>query len=150
MTAVSDGTLIAPDGTDRSRILTAGLVAVGGSIAANLVLRLILGPLLNLDPAFMPFGLGPILFFTALSTTIGSLLFWALARLTARPARLFTIVAAVVFVLMLIPNLVFASNPAAAPFPTANPGNFLTLIVFHIAPALISVWALTRLTRARA
>ena len=55
MSAVSTTGATAPDGTDRSRILTAGLVAVGGSLAANLILRLILGPLLNLDPAFLPF-----------------------------------------------------------------------------------------------
>lgn len=149
MSAATTAKTIAPDGTDRSRILTAGLVAVGGSVAANVILRLILGPLLGLDPAFMPFGLGPIVFFTALSTTVGALLFWALARLTSQPARIFTIIAAVVFVLMLLPNLSFTANPAAAPFPTDNPSNFLTLIIFHIPPALIAVWALTRLTRAR-
>ncbi len=149
MSAVTTGKTTAPDGTDRSRILTAGLVAVGGSVAANLILRLILGPLLSLDPAFMPFGLGPIIFFTALSTSVGALLFWALARFTPRPARIFTRIAAAVFVLMLIPNLTFAANPAAAPFPTANPGNFLTLIIFHLPPALVAVWALTQLTRAR-
>lgn len=150
MTAISNAKSTAADGTDRSRILMAGLVAVGGSLAANLILRLILGPVLALDPAFPPFSLGAILFFTAVSTAIGSIVFWALARFTAQPARVFTIVAAVVFVLMLIPNLIFASNPAAAPFPTGNPGNFLTLLIFHVAPALITVWALTQLTRARA
>lgn len=149
MSAASTTQVSTAPGVDRSRILTAGLVAVGGSLAANLALRLILGPLLSLDPGFVPFGLGPVLFFTALSTLVGTLLFWALARFTRRPARIFTIIAALVFVLMLIPNLMAASNPAAAPFPTSNPGNYLTLISFHIAPALIAVWALTRLTRAR-
>lgn len=148
MTAVSKGATRAPDGTDRSRILRAGLVAVGGSLAANLVLRLLLGPVLGLDPAFMPFGLIPILFFSGMSALVGSIIFWLLARFSAQPARTFTIIAVVVFILMLIPNLLSTFNPAAAPFPTSNPNNYLTLILFHFAPALITVWALTRLTRA--
>lgn len=147
MSAATTATTLAPDGTDRSRILTAGLVAVGGSVAANIVLRLLLGLVLPLDPAFVPFGLGPIAFFTAFYTVGAVILFWLLARFTRRPARLFTIVAVVAFIVTLGPNLGGAANPAAMPFPgTAT--DFLTLILFHIPPFLVTVWALTRMTRA--
>lgn len=146
MNTASKKTSIAADGTDRSRVLTAGLVAIGGSVVANLALRLLLGPLLGLDPTFQPFGLGPIAFFTTFYTIAAVILFWLLARFTEQPARIFLIIAAVAFVVTLLPNLGLAANPASAPFP-GSATDFLILILFHIPPALVTVWALTRLTR---
>lgn len=146
MTSVTNSTTLAPDGTDRSRILTAGLVAVGGSLVANLVLRLLLGLVVPLSPTFMPFSFGAISFFSTFYTVGAVVLFWLLARFTKQPARVFTIAAVVAFVVTLFPNLAAAANPASAPFP-GTPGDYLTLILFHIAPFIITVWALTRMTR---
>lgn len=147
MAAVTHRQTIAPDGTDRARILRAGAIAVGASVVANVILRFVLGLVITLDPAFLPFGYLPIIFFTALSTAVASALFWLLARFTKQPARIFTIIAAVVFVVTLFPNISSAGNPSSAPFPVTNPGDFLTLIWFHLPPAAISVWSLTQQTR---
>ncbi|MFV9505503.1 MAG: DUF6069 family protein [Oscillochloridaceae bacterium umkhey_bin13] len=147
MTNTAQPSTITADGTDRSRILKAGLIAVGGSVAANLILRALLGLFFDLSADFPPYNFGSIAFFSVLPTTIAVGLFWLLARFTARPVRLFTIIAAVVFVVTLGPNLALAANPAAAPFP-GQASDFLTLILFHLPPAVITVWALLTQTRA--
>jgi hypothetical protein len=139
-------TPVAP-AVDRSKILKAGAIAVLGSVAANVVLLLILTPLLGLSPAFMPFGIGPIAFFTAFYTLLATVLFWLLARFTRQPVRIFLILAAIGFVVTAVPNVALAANPVGAPFPGTS-ADFLTLLIFHLAPFAITVWALTTLTRA--
>lgn len=135
-------------GVDRSQILKAGAVAVAGSVIANVTLLLILTPLLSLSSTFLPFGVGPIAFFTAFYIILAVVLFWLLARFTKQPVRLFTILAVAGFVLTAIPNLTLAANPAGAPFPGAA-SDFLTLLIFHVPPFAITLWALTSLTHAR-
>lgn len=135
-------------GVDRSRVLRAGAIAVAGSVAANVALLLILRPLLGLSSSFQPYSIGPIALFTALYTALAAVLFWLLARFTRQPARIFTILAVVGFVVTAIPNFALAANPASAPFP-GTASDFLTLLLFHIPPFAITLWALLSQTRAR-
>lgn len=137
-----------PATVDRSKILRAGAVAIGGSVVANVVLLLILTPLLGLSSAFPPFNIGPVAFFTAFYTLLATVLFWLLARFTRQPVRLFVILAVVGLVVTAIPNFALAANPAGAPFPGAA-SDFLILLLFHLPPFAITVWALTNLTRAQ-
>lgn len=138
----------AAEAVDRSQILRAGAVTVVGSVIANLALLLILRPLLGLSPSFPPFTFGPVAFFTAFYTAAAVLLFWLLVRFTRRPIRSFTILAVIAFVVTAIPNVALAANPAGAPFPGSS-ADFLTLLLFHVPPFAITLWALTSLTRAR-
>lgn len=133
---------------DRSKILRAGAVAVGGSVAANVLLLLVLTPLLDLSRTFPPFGVGAVAFFTAFYTLLATILYWLLARFTRQPVRLFAILAVAGFVLTAIPNLALAANPAGAPFPGAA-SDFLTLLLFHLPPFAITLWALPGLSRVR-
>jgi hypothetical protein len=135
-------------GVDRSRILRAGAIAVLGSVVANVVLLFILRSLLNLSASFMPFSIGAIAGFTALYSVLAVVLFWLLARFTKQPVRNFVILAVVGFVLTALPNFSLAANPAGAPFPGSS-ADYLTLLLFHLPPFAIILWALVTQTRAR-
>jgi hypothetical protein len=133
---------------DRSRILSAGLITVLGSVVVNLLLFLLLRPLLGLSSDFQPFNFAPIVGFTALYTVAAVILFWLLVRFTRQPVRIFVILAGIGFVLTAIPNFALAANPASAPFPGSS-ADFLTLLLFHLPPFVITLWALVTQTRAR-
>lgn len=141
-------------GADRSngiapqRVWLMGLAAIGGAVAVNLLLLFTLVPRLNLPADFPPLQAVPITLFTALGAGAGVVIFALLARFAARPIRLFQIIAAIAFIVTLIPNIGLALNPAAAPFPGGTATAFLTLILFHIPPAVFCVWLLTAFTRA--
>lgn len=140
---------VGANSVDGSRIWLAGLVAVVGSVIANLVLRFLLNLTVGLDSNFLPFQLPPIVTFTVIPTVLAVALFALLVRFTRQPARIFTLVALVAAVVSLLPNLLLAINPAAAPAPGGQSSYFLILMLFHLPPALICIWALTSLTRAR-
>jgi hypothetical protein len=66
------------------------------------------------------------------------------ARLSSRPIHTYRLVAAVVFVLMLIPDLMLLVN---SPFPETTPAGVWGLIALHVAPYLASVILLPSLVR---
>jgi hypothetical protein len=127
-------------------ILRKGAIALVASVVANVVVALVLVPLLGISPEFPPFQPGAVAFITALGAIGATQVYWLISRVSSRPDRTFRIVAGVVFVLSIIPNILAALDPAAAPFPF--PGvtavAMLALIVLHVVAAVIIVWALTR------
>jgi hypothetical protein len=127
-------------------IVRRGAIALAASVVANVVVALVLVPLLGISPEFPPFQPGAVAFITALGATGATLAYWLISRFSSRPDRTFRIVAGVVFVVSIIPNILAALDPAAAPFPF--PGvtavAMLALIVLHVVAAGIIVWALTR------
>lgn len=131
-----------------NKIVTAGLVAIVGSVVANLLtipLLWLLAP--DVPPDFPPFQMGSIAFFTTLQVGAGVIVFALITRFLQRPTRTFTIVALIALVLSCIPNVALAANPTAAPFPGGNTAAFLALIIPHIVAAAITITALVRLGR---
>jgi hypothetical protein len=136
------------DGVVMGRIWIAGLVAVVGSVVANLLTIPLMWALAPGVPAdFPPFQIGAIAIFTALQVSLGVGVFALIARFTQRPIRTFTLVALVALALSLIPNLSLAANPAAAPFPGGTAAAFLALIIPHFVAAAVTIAALVRLSR---
>ncbi len=135
---------------DRSKILTAGLISVAVAVVANLLTRAVLLAVLTIDPGFLPFSVGAVAGFTAVGVALGAVVFFILTRVSRRPFRVYTIVAVVVGVLSIIPNIISALDPAAVPFPFpgATSTAFLALIVFHIVAGAASIGVMTTLPRA--
>ncbi len=137
---------------DKSKIWQTGFIAVAASVVANLVAYFLLNTILDLPspsdfPPLSPVAIG---FITALFTFFGVAVFALLTRNTANPVRVFWIVATVAFIISIIPNIISALNPAAAPFPfpVSSALGFWVLIVFHVIAYLITTFVMTTRTLA--
>lgn len=126
------------------RLLGVGLLTVGVAVVANLLVRALLFATVDLPADFPSLQAGPVGVFTVVGVSLAVVAFAIVARVAARPGRTYTIVAAIAFILSILPNLALAANPAAAPFPGGTATAFLTLITFHVVAALVSVLLLTR------
>jgi hypothetical protein len=127
-----------------NRIVRAGVNSVLAALVANLIVRFILGALLDLPAEFAPLQYGAIAFLTILGTSAGAVVFALLASRVRNPIRTYWIVAMVVLVLSIMPNFVMMANPGMMPFPGGSALTFGVLIVFHVVAGLVSVWVLTR------
>ena len=134
----------------KERIWRSGLVAVALSVVVNGVAYFILNAILGLpSPAdFPPLSVGAIGVLTAVFTLLGVAAFALVTRLSRRPIRTYRIVATVAFVLSIVPNILSALNPEAAPFPfpISSSLGFWVLIIFHVIAYLMTVWVMTTRT----
>lgn len=132
---------------DRSKLLTAGLASVAAAVVANIAAFFIARAVVDLPAGFPPLSVGAIAFFTIIGTGLGALVFAWLSRRSANPVRTYVIVAVIALVVSVIPNFLAAGNPAMFPFPGGNATAFLTLVVFHVVAAVVSVGVLIRMAR---
>lgn len=131
---------------NRGRIWWVGLLAIGASVIANLLLQTMLYALFDLPADFPPMQTGAIVFFTVLYTFLGVVVFAIVARFARQPVITYRLVAAVALILSLIPNLFLARNPDAGPFPGGDEQAFMALLVFHLVSFIIVVGMLTTMT----
>lgn len=125
------------------QIAVNGLLAIGVAVGANVVARFLLGALATIPADFPPMQLPAIAFFTALYGAGAAVVYWLINRLARNPSRVWLIVVIIGFVLTALPNLAFAANPAAAPFPgTAQ--LFSLLLVYHVVAGLVYYFLLPR------
>lgn len=132
---------------DRNKIPRAAALAVGYSVAANLIARQLLSLVIEFPPGFLPLTPGAIAVFTFIGTALGGLVFWLMARALPNPLRPFQVIAWVALVLSILPNLALMGNPQMAPMPGGTPQAFGVLIVFHIIAGVITIFVLSRMTR---
>ena len=122
-------------------IWRAALIALVASLVANHIIRLLALALLSPDQGFMALtSFGPVTVFTIFGVAGATAVYALLRRFTANPNRIFTIVAVVVLLVSLIPDIMLAITPAM-PLPTATPATMTALALMHIATAFI-VWRL--------
>jgi hypothetical protein len=145
-TARSYSASTSPSRVAFSRILTAGLIAIVVSIVVNLIIRAIAFAVIDLPAGFAPLSVGAIAVLTAVGVAAATLVYALVNRFLPNPARTFTIIAVVALIVSIIPNFMLAGNPAMLPMPgdPATPAAAYTLILFHIAAAVVSVVVLTR------
>ena len=134
-----------------ARIWLAGLVSVIASVIANLLARAVLFAVLPLPAEFPPLQVGAVAMLTAVGTLLAAVVYALIVRLTRRPVTIFRWVAIAALILSILPNLALVANSTAIPFPFPGASSlaFGALIVFHLIAALVSVSALTILTRDR-
>lgn len=127
------------------RGVLAGVIAIAGSIVANLIVRWLGMLVLPVDPSFMPLAtLQPTIFFTTVFLLLATVIFLIVNAFSKNPGRIFAIVATVALVISLVPDILLLVNPSALPLGTVTWGAVLILIVQHIVAYAITVWAFTR------
>jgi hypothetical protein len=127
----------------RGRFALIGLATVVAAIIANLLVYALGSVAVGYDPQFVVLAnaSGTILF-TVVPAIVAVLLYAALMRFTSNPARIFTNIAVVVLIVSLIPDLTYIPS-----VPGATSGQTAILMLMHIVAAGVIVWMLTTLTR---
>jgi tryptophan-rich sensory protein len=116
-----------------------GVGTVLASVTANTLCFFVGGALVTYDPEFLPLAnVSGEIIMTVVPAILAVLLYAALRRFTQHPARIFTIVAAIVFVVTLIP--VFTYIPTVPGWTSAQAA---VLVVMHTLAACVIVGMLT-------
>ena len=125
------------------RLLRVGALAIGASVVANLLIRIIGVNVLGIGQDFIPLSWGPPIAFTIIGVLGAIIVFAITARFSKRPLRLFRIIGLVVLVLSLLPDIGLLSANA---MPGTSLGSVLTLMLMHVAAGAITIWLLTTRT----
>jgi hypothetical protein len=123
------------------RYALVGLATVVAAVLANVIVYFLGSLIVTYDPQFVilanPSGA---IIFTVVPAIVAVLLYALLLRFTAHPARIFTIIAAVILVVSWIPDLTYIPT-----VPGSSAEQTVVLMVMHLVAATVIVWMLTRL-----
>ena len=123
----------------------AGIAVATALVAAltNVVVYAFGDAVIGYDPAFVELGsaLG-IAISTAVPALVAALLYAALLRTVANPARVFTVISAIVFVVTLVPDITFIPGE-----PGASNAQTAVLMAMHVVAAAVIVPMLTAFRR---
>jgi hypothetical protein len=127
----------------RGRFVLVGLATVAAAVIANLLVYLLGSVVVGYNPQFIVLAnaSGTILF-TVVPAIVAVLVYAALMRFTSNPARIFTNIAVVVLIVSLIPDLTYIPS-----VPGATSGQIAVLMLMHVVAAIVIVSMLTTLTR---
>jgi hypothetical protein len=141
----SSQTPVPPRAVNWGRFALVGLGTVVAAVLANLLVYLIGSVVVDYDPQFVVLANpSATILFTVVPAIVAVLLYAALIRFTSNPARIFTKIAVVVLILSLIPDLIYIPS-----VPGATSGQTAILMVMHVVAASVIVWMLTNFTRTR-
>ena len=136
---------VPPRAVNWGRFALVGLGTVVAAVLANLLVYLIGSVVVDYDPQFVVLANpSATILFTVVPAIVAVLLYAALIRFTSNPARIFTNIAVVVLILSLIPDLTYIPS-----VPGATSGQTAILMVMHVVAAVVIVSMLTTLTRSR-
>ncbi len=131
--------------TNRGRVALVGLATVVAATLANVLVYFVGGALVAYDPQFLPLtDVSGAIVFTLPAAIVAVLIYVALLRYARNPARTFVIIAAVVFVVTLIPDLTYIPT-----VPGATGGQTAILVLMHVVAAAVIVRMLTTFSRPR-
>ena len=118
-----------------SRFALRGLGTVVAAVLANTLFYYLGGALVAYDPDFVilsnPAGA---MIFTVVPAIVAVVLYAALARFTSRPAAIFTVISAIVFVVTLIPDFTYIPT-----VPGASNAQTAVLVLMHVIAASVIV-----------
>ena len=119
-----------------------GLATVVAAVLANVLVYFIGSAVVGYDPQFIVLAnVSATILFTVVPAIVAVLLYAVLMRFTSNPARIFTNIAVVVLILSLIPDLTYIPS-----VPGASSGQTAILMLMHVVAAVVIVWMLTTLT----
>ena len=143
--------VISPSGTGQSgtagrgRFALVGLGTVAAAVLANVLVYAAGSGLVGYDPRFLTLAnVSGAVIFTLVPAVVAVLLYAVLRRVVADPARVFAIIAAVVFVVTLIPDFTYIPT-----VPGATVGQTAVLVLMHVVAAGVIVGGLTSGDRRR-
>ena len=129
----------------RLRFALVGLATVIAAVVANTLVYFIGREIVAYDPDFVVLAnVSGTIIFTLVPAIVAVLLYAALVRFTENPARVFTIIAAIVLVLSSIPDVTYIPGVEGA-----SNGQTAILILMHVFAAAVIVPMLTLLNRQR-
>jgi hypothetical protein len=122
-----------------------GLGTMVAAVVATVVVYFIGSALVGYNPQFVVLSnVSPTIIFTIVPAIVAVVLYAILLRFTANPARVFTIIAVVVLVLSLIPDLTYIPT-----VPGASGPQTAVLMVMHIVAAVVITGTLTTFAKPR-
>jgi FlaA1/EpsC-like NDP-sugar epimerase len=132
--------------TGRGRFARVGLATVAAATLANTLVYFAGGALVAYDPRFLPLAnVSGAIVFTLPAAIVAVLVYAALLRFARKPARTFTIIAAAVFVVTVIPDFTYIPT-----VPGATVAQTAVLVLMHIVAASVIVRMLTSFARPQA
>lgn len=127
---------------DWKRFALVGIGTVLAAVLANTLFYYLGGAIVNYDPDFVILSNpGGAIIFTLFPAIIAVALYAGLLRYAENPARVFTIISAIVLVLSVIPDFTYIPSQEGA-----TAGQAVILAAMHVIAAGVIVWMLTRLT----
>jgi hypothetical protein len=127
------------------RFALIGLATVVAAVLANVLVYFIGSAVVGYDPQFIVLAnVSATILFTVVPAIVAVLLYAILLRFSSNPARIFTNIAVVVLIISLIPDLAYIPS-----VPGASSGQTAILMLMHVVAAGVIVWMLTTLTRPR-
>jgi len=140
---LSSSASVASPAVGRGRFVLVGIATVAAAVIANLLVYLLGSVVVGYNPQFIVLAnaSGTILF-TVVPAIVAVLVYAALMRFTSNPARIFTNIAVVVLIVSLIPDLTYIPS-----VPGATSGQIAVLMLMHVVAAIVIVSMLTTLTR---
>ena len=143
--AISPPALAESRAGNRRRFALVGLGTVVAAVLANVLVYVVGSAVVGYDSRFLPLAnVGGTVLFTLVPAIVAVLLYALLLRFAGDQARTFGVVAAVVFVVTLIPD--FAYIPTV---PGATAGQTAILVLMHVVAAGVIVSLPTALARPR-
>jgi hypothetical protein len=122
-----------------------GLGTVVAAVLANALFYFLGSALVPYDPDFVVLAnVSGAVIFTLVPAIVAVLLYAALLRFTRHPARIFSIIAAIVFVVTLIPDFTYIPT-----VPGSSPEQTSILVLMHVIAAAVIVRMLTASARPR-
>jgi hypothetical protein len=116
-----------------------GLCTVVAAVAANTLFYFIGSALVAYDPEFVVLAnVSGTIIFTLAPAIVAVLLYAALRRFSRHPARIFSIVSAIVFVVTLIPDFTYIPT-----VPGSTNAQTAILVTMHVVAACVIVRMLT-------
>ncbi len=129
--------------TSRGRYALIGLGTTVAAVLANVLVYYIGRAVVGYDPQFLPLAnVSGAVLFTLVPAIVATLLYALLLCFARNPARVFAIIAAVVFVVTLIPDFTYIPT-----VPGATGGQTAILVLMHVVAAVVIVRVLTTLAR---
>ena len=125
----------------KGRYAKIALATTAVATLANVIIYFLADIFVAYHPDFLILeNVSPTIMFTVIPAVLGSLLYAALLRFTANPVRIFTIVAAIVFVIVTIPDFTYIPGVDGA-----SNAQTAVLVIFHVVAATIITGMLTKL-----
>jgi tryptophan-rich sensory protein len=116
-----------------------GLGTIAAAVVANALFYYLGSGLVTYNPEFLPLGnVSGAAIFTIVPAIVAVLLYAALLRFTRHPAGIFNVIAAIVFVVTLIPDFTYIPTVAGS-----SPEQTAILVLMHAVAAGVIVRLLT-------
>ncbi len=125
------------------RYALVGLGTIVAAVLANVLVYTLGSVVVEYRPDFVVLAsIGGTLIFTIVPAIVAVLLYAMLLRFARRPERTFSIIAAIVLAVSIIPDFTYIPD-----VPGATPSQIAILVLMHIVAAVVIVGLLTTRTR---